>query len=179
MRKLTSGERKLSIVFGSMIFVLLNVLVLKHLMASSQRIHQRILTLDASLQENRELLKDRPYWESRQKWLAATPMGNYLAGESDSKFAESLQKSLTDAGLAIESQQLHEAKLANGVFSVSLDVVAKGRLEQIVRWLQQVQQPGKFLVVRAFSLKRFDEGSGMVARMTVCQLFSQAPLLSR
>jgi hypothetical protein len=105
-------------------------------------------------------------------------MESHAGPETDSHFAEQMQRSLTQFGLSIEAQQLHEAEIQGELVMVSLDLTVKGRLEPIVRWMQDVQQPGKYFVIRAFTLKRFDESANMSARLTVCRLYRRGDLAS-
>ena len=98
--------------------------------------------------------------------------------ETDSRFAEKMQQSVIQFGLSIESQQLHESENQGDMLMVSLDLTIKGKLEPIVRWMHEVQQPGKYFVIRTFTLKRFDEGANMSARMNVRGLFHRGDLPS-
>lgn len=178
MRPINSNERKLLTVFGVSLFLILNVIAAKWFFAQTQNIQSRIRSLKSTAGEYEVALQERPHWEARQAWLNASPMAPYEGPSTDSHFAEDVQHSLVQSGLLIEAQQLHEAVLQGDIAEVTLDLTVKGRLEEIVRWLQLAQQPGKYFVIRSFTLKRFDEGSTMSARITAGRLFRQGSLAS-
>lgn len=178
MRTLNPNERRLLLLLSAAVFVILNILLGKWFYGQTQKIQSRIGDLEKSTQEYEVMMQDRPHWEARKAWINSMPMDSRDGPETDSHFAEQIQRGLTQFGLSIEAQQLHEPENHGDLVIVSLDLTVKGRLEPIVRWMQDVQQPGKYFIIRAFTLKRFDEGANMSARMTVCRLFRRTDLAS-
>lgn len=178
MRALNSNERKLLCLLGASLFVVLNIVAAKWFLTQTQNIQSRLRSLESTAGEYEAVLRERPHWEARRAWLDAWPMAPYAGPSTDSQFAEDIQHSLVQGGLVIEAQQLHEAVIQDDIAVVTLDLTVKGRLEEIVRWMQQAQQPGKYFVIRSFTLKRFDEGSTMSARITAGRLFRQGSLAS-
>jgi len=178
MRKWNANERRLVLILGSIFFVILNLILVKWFLGQTQQIKSRIATLESSARDYESIMAERPHWEARQAWMHAMPMDAYTGAETDSRFAEAMQQSLTQHGLAIESQQLHESELRNEVVVVTLDLTVKGQLEQIVRWMQQMQQPGKYFAIPSIILKRSDESSNMSVRMSVSRFFRRGGIAS-
>lgn len=178
MRALNPNERKLVVIFGSALFLILNIVLAKWFIAQTHGVQSRIAELQSTEQGYQVVFSDKSRWEARKSWIQSIPMLSHDGPGTDSQFAEKMQQSITQFGLSIESQQLHESENQGDIVTVSLDLTIKGKLEPIVRWMHEVQQPGKYFVIRAFTLKRFDEGANMSARMNVCGLFHRGNLPS-
>lgn len=178
MKALNPNERRLVMILSGALFVVLNIFAVRAYLAQTQKVQARIGDLESSAKGYEVILQDQPRWEARQAWMQAFPMSPYEGSATDSRFTEEIQRSLVQGGLAIEAQQLHEAATEGDVVVVALDLNIKGSLEQIVRWMQTIQQPGKYLAIRSFTLKRFDEGSVMSLRLTACQLYRAGQLAS-
>ncbi|MEI6337373.1 MAG: hypothetical protein WCQ57_02170 [Verrucomicrobiota bacterium] len=180
MRKPTVNERRLIAVFGGLLFLLLNLVVIKWYSSGRQQLSAQVTALEQSVAEYRALLTERPQWEARQHWMQDHPLETHQGREADSRFAEEIQRTLTQNGLSIEAQQLKDSTEEGGLIQAQLEFRAKGRLEQVLRWLCQIQQPGKHLVVQAFTLRRMDEGDTMNAHIRIGKIFratagAQAP----
>lgn len=171
MRKPTASERRLILMFGAVILVLLNLLVVKWYSGARQKLSAEVRQFEGTLAEYRALMEERPCWEARKQWMLAHPPEPHAGRESDSRFAEEIQRTLTESGLAIDSQQLREAERDGMLVKTGLELSVKGRLEQIVRWLNRVQQPGNYFAVEGLTLKCLDDGATMVGRVQVCKIF--------
>jgi len=179
MRKPSASERRLLAIFGFMLFALLNLVVVRWYAARRQELSAEVAGLKNRAAECRLLLEERPHWEARQKWLGQHPLEFHQGPETDSRFVEDIQHSLSESGLAINTQQIRESVPKGGLIETQMQCNVKGSLEQIVRWLARVQQPGNHLVIESLTLKQI-EGEGMTAEVLVGKIFraggvAQAP----
>jgi len=171
MRKPTASERRLLAIFGIVIFLLANLVVVKWYSGQRKQLAARVTELEQTAVEYRSLLAERPHWEARKAWMTGHPLEPHEGAEANSRFAEEIQRSLTASGLSIDAQQLKESEQEGSLVQAQLEFSVKGRLEQVIRWLCQVQQPGNHLVVQAFTLRRLDEGDVMMARIRLGKIF--------
>jgi len=131
----------------------------------------RLAELDSSVASYETLLEERPYWEAREAWLEAHPMDIFDARRTESEFAEAMQHSLNQSGLTIEAQQLGALETVGDLTLVPLSFKIGGRLEPLVRWLQEVQQPGRYCEIQSFALKRAAEETSITADVKIRKLF--------
>lgn len=171
MRKPTANERRLMLIFGAAIFVFLNLLVLRWYSGAWQKLADEVRQLDGTLGEFRALLEERPHWEARRQWVLAHPPELHAGRESDSRFAEAIQRTLTESGLTIDSQQLRESERAGTLVTTTLELSVKGRMEPLIRWLNLVQQPGSYFAVENFTLKCLDDGTTMTGHVRIRKIF--------
>ncbi len=176
MRKPNLRELRLLLIFGAMLFVIVNLVLVKWHSAARAKITGQILQQEQAVKEFQTLLAEGPYWETRHQWLLANPLEPHLGQKTDSGFAEQMQKSFTENGLVIDSQQMKDTTRQDRLTETVLEFTVKGRLEQIIRWLSQVQQPGRHVVIQSISLRRLDEGEAMVARIRISKIFGLAAL---
>ncbi len=171
MRKPTASERRLVAIFVGLIFLLLNFFVIRWYSAGRQQLSAQVTALEQTAAEYRALLTERPQWEARQQWVQAHPLETHQGREAESRFAEEIQTTLTQNGLDIDAQQLKDSALDGGLVQAQLEFSVKGRLEQVIRWLCQIQQPGNHLVVQSLTLRRIDDGDTMNARIRIGKIF--------
>ncbi len=122
------------------------------------------------------LLLERPYWEARGAWISGNPMEAYTGRDADARFVESVQASTQEQGLEIVSQKPEEPERAGDLTIATFDLVLRGELEPLVRWLWNVQRPGSYLVVESFTLKRADESTTMEMRVLLRKIFRANPV---
>ena len=174
MRKPTASEFRLLAIFGGLVFLLINFIAVKWYAGSRQQLSAQVGALEQTAAEYHALLAERPRWEARQHWMEDHPLEPHQGREADSRFAEEIQRTLTQHGLSIDTQQLKDSKKEGGLVQAQLEFSVKGRLEPVIRWLCEIQQPGNHLVVQAFTLRRIDEGDIMTARIRIGKIFRAA-----
>lgn len=171
MRPLTSNEKKLVLVFGVLALLIGNVVIMRWLSAEIQSTRAEVAALTVETSSLRLLSQDRPYWEARSGWLDQNQPPEYQGQSTDSEFAERVQRETRESRLTIESQQLLSAERTGNWVATPIDLTLRGSLESVVRWLQSVQGPGKFISVQNFNLRQSDDGTGMILRVRLRKLF--------
>jgi len=130
-----------------------------------------IARLESDVAAARQLLAQEPYWLARQEWLKTQPPQPYDARTSRSKFVEEIQSSVTANNLQIAAQQPQADEAQGRLATTWIDLTVTGRLEAIVRWLHVLQQPGKYAVVKSFTLKQADDGNTMELHVLLGKVF--------
>jgi len=171
MRALTRKEKQLSMALGAIALLVLNLFVMRWISAEIQSMRGHVSELDIETQSLLSLALERPYWETRAAWLAANQPMTYEGQTTDSEFAERVQREIRQFDLSIESQQLLGAEKVGTWVATPMDLTVRGELKSIVRWLQSAQGPGKFMSVQSFNLRQSDDGTGMILRIRLRQLF--------
>lgn len=158
-------------VLGIIALVVLNLFLLRWISGEIQAMKGRLSELTSETQSLRSLALERPYWETRAAWLAANEPTPYAGQTTDSAFAERVQREIRQFDLVIESQQLLGSETIGEWVATPMDLTLRGNLQSIVRWLQSAQGPGKFLSVQSFNLRQGDDGTNMVLRIRLRQIF--------
>jgi hypothetical protein len=171
MRKLTSLERRLLLALGTAAILLLNLVVIRWISAQVRESRAAIETVNRETAEYQLLASERPYWEARQAWLESNQPVSHSGPATDSAFAEKMQSEMRKFNLTIETQQLGQSENLGDWIATPLDLTVRGNLESLVRWLQSTQAPGKFIAVRSFNLRQSEDGTSMVLRIRLQQLF--------
>lgn len=171
MRALTKNERALAIAFGAMVFVIGNLVLLRWVSQELRDTRSEVVRIEAEIDGHEALIAERPFWEARQAWMVGNPVDEYSPGESDLAFAEQVQAGVEGAGLKVESQELRETTFDGGLVVASLELDLRGELEALVRWLQGFQQPGSYVRIERFTLKRADASSTMRLQVRVSKVF--------
>lgn len=170
MRKLSASELRLSAALGAALLIALLAFVGKWYLTRVAALKADIVQLEATRSEYVQLIEEKPFWVQRGEWMAAHPAEVYEGTASDSRFAEEIQRTVTGSGLIIESQDLHEAVRQGSLAKSVIELTARGSLEQLVRWLHAVQQPGRYVAVEALNLKKAGGDKEMSMRVRLAKI---------
>ncbi|PTX95871.1 hypothetical protein DB345_08660 [Spartobacteria bacterium LR76] len=170
MRKLSPSETRLLVIFGCVIALIANLFALRWYVGARRAALERISDLRSMGAEYRSVVAERPVWEARQRWMEANPPQAYAGWQTESAFAEDIQKSLQKEGIAIDSQSLRESRHEGDLVRMELELSLKADLEHIVRWLYSIQQPGRYIVIEEMTLKCLDKGDTMIVRLRVTRI---------
>lgn len=173
MRVPTSSERRLLMVFGLIIFLLANIIAGRWYFAAMGKLQADAATLKQTASEYRALLNERPRWEVRRQWLDAHPFPTHTGSESDSRFAEDVQSSLTRNHLTIEAQQIDDPIIDGRLLETRFEFTAKGNLENVIRWLCEIQQPGQHVALESITLRQTEDA--MTAKIRLGKIFATEP----
>jgi Tfp pilus assembly protein PilO len=179
MRPLNRNEQLLALALGGTVFLLLNLFGMRWVAGQMRSGRAEIAQLESDVAAARQLLKQKPFWVARQDWLLAHQPELYDARTSRSKFVEEVQASVTTSKLQIASQQPQADEQQGMLATTWIDLTVTGRLEAIVSWIHALQQPGKYAVVKSFTLKQADEGNTMELHVLLGKIFRSGELTAR
>lgn len=174
MRKPNPNERRLLAIFGGIIFLLLNIVAVRWYLTWQQALATQVAQLEETAVGFQSLLEERPHWEARKQWMEEHPLEPHPGQEADTRFADEIQKTLTENGLSIDAQQMKESVRDGRIVEAQMEFSVRGRLEQVIRWSTQIQQPGNHIVIQALTLRRPDGSDNLTAQVLVGKLFRVA-----
>jgi type II secretory pathway component PulM len=171
MRALTAKEKRLLIGLVGALFVLLNVVGLQAFLNRQRALQANIVQLESQLMEGRALLEEQGLWQERATWLDVNQPGDDISTtDDDAKFYEFVESSAKSAGL--EYTRRDAGNLPNaGPFAEVFDTsLVKGKMESLVKWLNELQQPKAFRAIKQISIKS-GEPPEVVAEVEVARWY--------
>ena len=157
LRALTKGEKRLSIIFIVALFAMANFYGLSYLYDLTSDSSRDLADLRGRKNTNDIWLKERDLWLKRKQWIDKVQPRIQSAQVPQSELLESVTSSAKANQLAIEEQSFGEIRSTANYQSVSVRFKLSGALQNVIKWLVQVQQPELFQAITSFSLKSGNE----------------------
>jgi hypothetical protein len=154
MRALTAKEKKLLIGLLGALFVLINVVGLQAFLNRQSALQASIVRLQGELTESRAVLEEKSIWQERATWLDANQPGDdTTTTDDDAKFYEFVQTSAKNAGLTYTRRDAGQQP-SDGPYAEVVDSSqVKGKMDALVKWLNELQQPDAFRAIKQISVK--------------------------
>ena len=153
MRKWTKGEKRLSLVLGVAILVMGTFYLVSYLLDIESDLGLKIRGLEANANTDQVWLREKQFWLDRKQWIDQKQPRAAAGAVPQSELLQSLTTSAQNHKLTIQEQSFADAKSTANYQAVAVRLKLTGTLEDVVRWLAEVQQPEKFQAVTNFSLK--------------------------
>ncbi len=170
MPRLKPSEARLAAALGFLLFAgALALLVRAGLEARARAIAE----LDLAREQraiSEELLAQAPMWRERSQWLTDALPRFPSRTEASPATQRTVKSAAEQHGLQVTAQSFldtGEARTA-AAEEAGVAMTLRGSVEQTVRFLHEIQQPGRFIDVRRLSLKP-DEAEGADG-MVICML---------
>jgi hypothetical protein len=157
LRKLTKSEKRLSIILIVAIFAIANFYGLSYLFDLMSSSAQDVSDLRSQKRSNDIWLKEGDLWLNRKKWIEATQPRIRPDQVPQSELLESVTTSAKANQLEIQEQSFAENLSTPNYQSVAVRLKVSGPLQNVIKWLVQVQQPELFQAITSFSLKSANE----------------------
>ena len=173
MKKLQAREKKLLVLLGSAVLLGVHLILLQLGFRFDRAQRAQYLELTAQLEESRMWLQEKETWETRAAWLEKhlAPLPAEAPEGALQKFS---QTTATQANLVIEGQNLRAQRPGTQVVTVANRMQLKGNLDQIIRWLGAVYDPGKGVAVTELNLRLGPEPPKMSVQVEVAQFFKKS-----
>jgi type II secretory pathway component PulM len=154
MRALTVKEKRLLAGLLGAIFVLFNVVGLQAFLNRQRTLQSSIVRLQGELTEGRAILEEKTVWQERAAWLdAKQPGDDTTTTDDDAKFYEFVENSAKNAGLTYTRRDAGQRQ-SDGAYAEVVDSSqVKGKMEALVKWLNELQQPEAFRAIKQISVK--------------------------
>ena len=172
MRKLTKSEKRLSLVLGVAILVMGTFYLVSYLLDIESDLWLKIRGLEANANTDQVWLREKQFWLDRKKWIDQKQPRVAAGGVPQSELLQSLTASAQNHKLTIQEQSFAEAKSTANYQAVAVRLKLTGSLEDVVRWLVEVQQPEKFQAVTNFSLKSQEKPPAVDLELEVARWYS-------
>ena len=157
MRKLTKSEKRLSTILLVALFATANFYGLSYLFDLMSSYSRDVSDLRNQEHSNEIWLREKDLWLTRKQWIDATQPRIRPDQVPQSELLESVTTSAKASQLAIEEQSFGENLSTPNYQSVTVRLKLSGALQNVIKWLVQVQQPELFQAITSFSLKSANE----------------------
>jgi len=171
MRSPTKSEQLLLAVFGAMILVFVGIVIWGWLQRSLTQQRSEEVVLREQIDELRRWQSEKDIWEIRGRWLAANPPPVWAQEASEAAFVQELQRSVAASGIEILAQRLAGSESIPGFEQVTVQLTIRASTEELVRWLHELQQPGKYLAVTQLNVRADGDGENLRAEVQLTRTY--------
>lgn len=172
MRKLTNSERRLLWILGGSLFVIANFYGVSYLLDREADLSSKLSELESTIKSNQIWLHEKDFWLARKRWLEAKQPKIGKSEVPQSELLEALTKSATADQLQIQEQSFGEPKTTPHYRSVAVRLKLTGTLQNVIKWLVEMQQPEGFQAVTSFSLKSAQEPPTVTLELEVARWYA-------
>jgi hypothetical protein len=170
--KWNKSERRLIIVLGLALFIMGTFYLVSYLLDIESGLALKIRGLEASANTDQVWLREKQFWLDRKKWIDQKQPKVAPGAVPQSELLQSLTASAQNHKLTIQEQSFTDAKSTANYQAVAVRLKLTGTLEDVVRWLVDVQQPEKFQAVTTFSLKSQEKPPAVDLELEVARWYS-------
>jgi len=172
MRALTAKEKKLLIALLGALFVLLNAVALQMFLTRQSALHSNISKLNSQLAENRSVLGQKAMWDDRARWLEEKqPTDDVSSIDDDTKFTEFVESTAKKSGLTYTRRGGGPVQSGEQYAEVYDASQVKGKMEALVKWLSELQQPEAFRAIKLLRIKSAPEPPDVIADVEVARWY--------
>ena len=172
MRKWTKGERRLLIILGLALAIMGTFYLVSYLLDIEGGLALKIHGLEANANTDQVWLREKQFWLDRKQWIEQKQPKAAPGGVPQSELLQSLTASAQGHKLTIQEQSFVDAKSTANYQAVAVRLKLSGALEDVVRWLVEVQQPEKFQAVTNLSLKSQEKPPAVDLELEVARWYS-------
>jgi hypothetical protein len=166
-------EKILLTVFLAALFIVGGVVAWKWITSDLQTRREALVRKDAELVELQRWIAEKNVWENREAWMKARPMPPYLKQRSEAEFVQTIQGSLSKYGIQTVDQRIQETRQSGSFVEVPIDLTLDATLEELIRWLYDVQRPDSFRVISQIRLRSTGDSAKIRAEISLYQIFTQ------
>jgi hypothetical protein len=170
--KWTKSEKRLSLMLGLAVFVMATFYLVSYLLDIESGLALKIQGLEANANTNQVWLREKQFWLDRKQWIDQKQPRVAIGGVPQSELLQSLTTSAQSHKLTIQEQSFADAKSTANYQAVAVRLKLTGTLEDVVRWLVEVQQPEKFQAVTNLSLKSQEKPPAVDLELEVARWYS-------
>jgi hypothetical protein len=172
LRKLTKSERRLLVIFGLAVFLTANFYGVSYLLDTQGALSQQLNELTGTAKTNQIWLREKQFWLTRKQWIEHQQPRVSAGQVPQSELLQAVTASAQANQLVIQEQSFAESKNTPNYQSVSIKLKLSGNLENVVKWLADLQQPEKFQAIVSFSLKSEEQPPKVNLELEVARWYS-------
>jgi type II secretory pathway component PulM len=176
LRKLNKSEKRLLLILGVAIFLIVNYWGVSYLMDAQATADQDLTDLRAKAAADDRWLREKTSWMTRKRWVDAQQPRVVNKESPQADLLQALVKSAKDSQLKIDEQSFAESDSTTDYRSVAVKLKVSGPLKNAIQWLVQVQQPQEFHAVTDFSLKSQEHPPDVSLELNVARWYAPATL---
>lgn len=159
-------------ILGFAVFAMGNFYGLSYLLDLHASLSKELADLRSQDHTNQIWLKERNLWLNRKQWIEKTQPRIRSSQVPQSELLQSLTSTASADHLEIQEQSFGENKSTPSYQSVSVRLKLSGSLQDVIRWLVQIQQPELFQAATSFSLKSANEPPSVSLELEVARWYA-------
>ena len=145
---------------------------LSYLFDLTSDLSREVADLRSQVRSNEIWLQERDIWLKRKQWIVATQPRIRPNQVPQSELLESVTTSAKANQLEIQEQGFSENRSTPDYQSVAVRLKLSGALENVIKWLAQIQQPELFQAITSFSLKSANEPPNVILDLEIARWYA-------
>ena len=171
--KSSKNEKFLLVILAAIIFPGGNYFGYRWLVQKQSSLQLTYLQLKADQAEAKVDLLESDKYAQRQAWIRDHEPALGDEGETKAQVLESVLKGARDNKLEIMEQSLNDTQRGASGARVNVSVKVKGSMQDMAKWLTDLQKPDQFYAVSLFSLQADQDQKSMVCTLQIARYFKE------
>jgi Tfp pilus assembly protein PilN len=171
--KSSKNEKFLLLILAAIIFVGGSYFGYRWLAQKQSSLQLAYLQLKADQAEAKVDLLESDKYAQRQAWIRDHEPTLGDEGETKAQVLEYVLKGARDNKLEIVEQSLNNVQHGPVGARVNVSVKVKGSMQDLAKWLTNLQKPDQFYAVSLFSLKADQDLKSMVCTLQIARYFKE------
>ena len=151
--RLSQREKILGGAVAGILFLFANMLLFSSLRKEAAGLASTVAGQRSELASLREILRERTLWEQRGEWLREKQPKLENANQASVALLEQIKAAAQACEVLLESPELGRPEDRDAARSVNVTVLTRGPWTGLVKFMNQLQQPGEFLVFESVNLQ--------------------------
>ncbi len=151
--KLKFNRRELILVSAllAVLAIVGHIVISDLLTARGERIQEEHHQLKLKLVDSQTLLEERDAWLEKRNWIQSH-QPRFVSDEEAEKELLQVATSAENRALQVERRELLEIQREANSVEAGMNLQVTGKLEDLLNWLHQIQNPKQFREIRKLSL---------------------------
>jgi hypothetical protein len=154
------------------VFVLANFYGIGYLLDRKDSVEKDVAELTGKERSNQIWLKEKDLWLARRKWIDEKQPRTGANQVPQSEFLETLVGTAKKEQLEIQEQSFGEIKVTPNFRSIAVRLKLTGSLQNVIKWMVDVQQPELFQAITNFSLKSVNEPPTVTLELEIARWYA-------
>ena len=169
--RVTKNERTLLLALAAIVFAGGNYYGYLWLSQRQSNLQRTYAELRADQAEAKVDLQESDLWAQRKAWVNdhEPPLGD--EGDAKAAVLEYALKGARENKLEILEQSLKDVQHGAGGACVNVSVKVKGPMQNLCKWLTDLQKPDQFYAISKFSLMADQDQKSMVCTLQIARYF--------
>jgi hypothetical protein len=142
------------------------------LLDTESALTQQMSELEGTAKTNQTWLREKQFWLARKQWIDRQQPRVGAGQVPQSELLQTLTASAQANQLVIQEQSFAELKNTANYQSVAVKLKLSGNLQNVIKWLAELQQPEKFQAITNFSLKSEEQPPKVNLELEVARWYS-------
>lgn len=118
-------------------------------------------------------LLETDQWKQRMAWVHDHEPAMTDAGETHAAVLTFVKKGAQDNKLVVLDQRLNDMLHSAAGMRMSVSIKVKGSMQDLAKWLSDLQKPDQFYAISTFSLKTDEDQKSMDCTLRIARYFKE------